>query len=283
MWRLSWSSWIAACIAFGAAAPEPPGRMVDVGGSKVHLYCSGEGSPTVFIAGAGFSFDWRLVQRGVEKFTRVCTYDAAGLAWSEQAPGGQACIDRVGELRKVIEQSGSMGGPVVMVGLSIGALFARLYAAEYPKDVAGLVLVDHAFLDPEPPAAAKSTDADPSRPVLIYQAPIVVTVEDTSRFENLPEEARALHRWAMGLNPAMPTVEAARECVTAVGDRKLGSLPLTVISTGNQDAGYLKLQQRLLGLSTASRQRMALDSVHAVEIDQPDVIVRSLREMITGR
>ncbi len=70
--------------AQGPSAPyPPPGKLIDVGGHRVHLYCIGDGSPTVMIVGAGFSFDWGLVQPEAAKFTRVCTYDPSGWAWSE--------------------------------------------------------------------------------------------------------------------------------------------------------------------------------------------------------
>jgi len=67
-------------------APQPLGRLVDVGGYRVHVYCVGNGSPTVVITGAGYSFDWGLVQPEVAKFTRVCAYDHSGIAWSDPGP-----------------------------------------------------------------------------------------------------------------------------------------------------------------------------------------------------
>src|SRR6202012_6267727 len=69
------------------ARPAPLGRLVDVGGYRVHLYCTGQGSPTVMIVGAAFSVDWQLVQPEVAKFTRVCTFDPSGTAWSDPFRG----------------------------------------------------------------------------------------------------------------------------------------------------------------------------------------------------
>ena len=270
---------LVAAAAF-AQAPRPLGELIDVGGYRVHLYCTGQGSPTVMITGAGFSFDWGLVQPHVAKFTRVCTYDVSGTAWSEPGPAS-TCTARVQEIHTLLEKA-NVHGPFVLAGLSIGALVARLYAHEYPKDVAGMVIIDHAFLDPEParPKPQPNPRSDGvTPPVLILQTPIEPSVEDISHFEKLPEQDRKLHRWAMSLNPAMPTVEMARECAAQVG-LTLGSMPLAVVSTGNRDAAYLRLQQQLLGLSRKNTHRVADQSIHAVEIDQPDVVIAAIRDVV---
>src|SRR5882724_11182101 len=134
-----------ARLAISQTNPPPLGELIDIGGHRVHLYCTGQGSPTVFVTGAGFSFDWALVQPEVAKFTRVCTYDVSGTAWSEAGPA-LTCAARVNEVHTVLDHAG-VEGPYVLVGLSIGGLVARLYAGLYPGDVAGMVFVDHAFID----------------------------------------------------------------------------------------------------------------------------------------
>jgi pimeloyl-ACP methyl ester carboxylesterase len=123
-------------------APQPLGRMVDVGGYRVHLYCIGSGSPTVVITGAGYSFDWGLVQPEVAKFTRVCAYDHSGVAWSDPGPMDK-CSLRVGEIHSALKNA-NITGPYVLVGHSLGALVSRLYASKYEGEVAGMVIVDHA-------------------------------------------------------------------------------------------------------------------------------------------
>ena len=269
------------------ATPAPIGQLIDIGGYRVHVYCTGEGDPTVVIVGAGFSFDWALVQPEVAKLTRVCTYDVSGTAWSDSGPAS-TCSERVSEVHRMVDKAG-LRGPYVFVGLSIGALVARLYAQEYPNDLAGMVMVDHAFIDVGPdssaaPAALPSPGLD-SPPVLIYKTPILLTVEDISHFENLPERSRQLHRWAMSLNPAMPTVDAARDCLSELSrvnkdSRALGKMPIAVVSTGNEHPNYKKLQSELLALSSRSRQFIADRSVHAVEIDQPEVVIAAIGEVV---
>ncbi len=123
--------------------PAPLGKLVDVGGYRVHLYCTGTGSPTVVIVGAGFSFNWGLIQPEVAKFTQVCSYDHSGIGWSESGPK-DSCSLRVSEVHTALKTAG-IKGPSVLVGHSLGGLVARLYAGQYPDEVAGMVFVDHAL------------------------------------------------------------------------------------------------------------------------------------------
>ena len=279
---------IAALFALAATAQTPPplGKLIDVGGYRVHLYCTGEGSPTVMIAGAGFSFDWGLVQPEVAKFTRVCTYDVSGTAWSDPGPS-ETCQQRVTEIRKLL-QNASLEGPYVFVGFSFGALVTRHYVNQFPAEVSGMILVDHAFLHPvddQPSHGAISAPGLDRPPRLIHQEPIVFSVEETSAFNNLPEANRQMHRWAMSLHPALPTLEIAEKCFAAVDAEEqrpdpLGNLPLVVVSTANDSPNYPKLQAKLLKLSHNSKQMIAAKSFHSVEIDQPDVVVLAIRQVV---
>ncbi len=166
---------------------------------------------------------------------------------------------------------------------------ARLYASLYPSEVAGMVIVDHAFIDvggnPPPAIASPSFAGLDSPPVLIHQTPIILTVEDTSNFRKLPESIQKLHRWAESLRPVLPTVETADDCLAQLKgtDRvphPLGNTPLVVVSTGNDLPNYKKLQTELLVLSNRSRQLMAESSFHSVEIDQPEVVVDAIRQVL---
>jgi hypothetical protein len=123
-----------------AASPRAAGKMVDLDGHKLHVNCTGKGNPTVVIEnGLGdFSFDWNLVQTKVESFTRVCTYDRAGYAWSD--PGPKRTFAQLNlELHDALTKLGEHG-PFVLVGHSYGGPVARNFALTYPKDVAGLVI-----------------------------------------------------------------------------------------------------------------------------------------------
>jgi pimeloyl-ACP methyl ester carboxylesterase len=121
----------------------PPGKLVDIGGYRLHLHCTGKGNPTVvLIAGGGdFSFDWSLVQPNVSRFARVCSYDRAGLAWSDPGPTPRTMRQDAHELHTLLSAA-QIQAPYVLVGHSMGGLIARVYAAQYPNEVAGMVLVD---------------------------------------------------------------------------------------------------------------------------------------------
>jgi pimeloyl-ACP methyl ester carboxylesterase len=167
------------------------------------------------------------------------------------------------------------------VGFSLGGCVARLYAAEYPVGVAGMVIVDHAFLPDPPPGNDTSFAGLDTPPRLIEQTPIEVTTEDSSEFGNLPPRAQELHRWAMSLHPKLPAAEDAEDCLAQLKTaRPLGDLPLVVVSTGNDAPGYSRLQTQLLALSRRSSQMKAERSFHSVEIDQPWVIVAAIRQVV---
>lgn len=121
----------------------PPGKLVDIGGYRLHLNCTGKSGPTVvLISGAGdFSFDWSLVQPGVSGFTRVCSYDFAGFAWSDPGPIPRTMRQEVYELHTLLKAA-RIKGPYVLIGHSLGGLIARVYAESYPSEIAGMVLVD---------------------------------------------------------------------------------------------------------------------------------------------
>ncbi len=118
-------------------------RLVDIGGHKLHLVCVGAGSPTVvFEAGAGdSSTTWAQVQVGMPPTIKSCAYDRAGSGSSEKGPTPRTMKQEIYELHALLD-SADIPGPYVLVGHSYGGLLVRLYAAAYPEEVPGLVLVD---------------------------------------------------------------------------------------------------------------------------------------------
>ena len=147
---LAWSA--APANAGGRASSEivplgeyaHPHQLVDVDhGRRLNVFCMGSGSPTVILeAGGGDdSAGFRTVEPGIAATTRTCAYDRAGVGFSDPAPWPSTAVNTVADLHRLV-QAISPGQPVVLVGHSNGGLYAPLYAATYPKDVAGMVLID---------------------------------------------------------------------------------------------------------------------------------------------
>ena len=120
-----------------------PGRLVDVGGHQLHLHCEGRGTPIVVLEApaTAMSSAWAWVQADVAKVTRVCSYDRAGLGWSEagDAPFTPEAVPT--ELNTLLHRADERG-PYVLTGAELGAAYASLYASRYPGDTVALVLVD---------------------------------------------------------------------------------------------------------------------------------------------
>lgn len=252
--------------ASGAQAPEPPGSLVDVGGYRLHLDCAGRGRPAVvLIAGAGdFSFDWGLVQPGVSRFARVCSYDRAGLAWSDLGPTPRTMRQEAHELRTLLARAG-VAPPYVLVGHSVGGLIARVYASQYPREVAAMVLVESTTEDTTlnyRGTIVRVRDSAKDRPVpgvqtLASSPPRPPTEEDIKQaemnrqvfgppkvappFDRLPPRARALRLWALS-NPKLSAAaddfwpEELRDlhAERARVKHTLGGLPLVVL-VGTRD------------------------------------------------
>jgi pimeloyl-ACP methyl ester carboxylesterase len=253
------------------AAFPPPGRLVDVGGYKLHLHCTGEaaaGQPTVILEtlAGGISAYWGWVQPEIAKTTRVCSYDRAGRAWSEPASGPLSLAQTVADLHTLLV-SARVEGPYVLVGHSIGGIYMREFAETYPAEVVGMVLVDAAHPDqferhPELLAANKSFLAlSASFPWLAHIgiARIYFASGGTLDMGDLPPVELAVAK-AVWSSPAYfasqraegMAVEAIYADARRLGD--LGDLPLAVVSAGSgQPPFWASLQAELATLSTNSR------------------------------
>jgi pimeloyl-ACP methyl ester carboxylesterase len=287
--------------------PPPLGKLVDVGGYRVHLYCIGAGSPTVVILGAGYSFDWGLVQPQIAASTQICAYDHSGSAWSDEGPK-DSCALRVQEVHAALK-NGGIAGPYVLVGHSLGGVIARLYAAQYPDEVAGVVFVDHAFamINRRPSSGAPATAATtpPPMPPPPPSAPagkICNTgMTDDPNFSRLPARDIELHRlWALraqGNPSSLGDLDMLLDCIAeadaSIKDQThpLGDKPLVDVTAGNlppvppamaekQASRYAELQTKLLSLSSNSKQLTAESSGHFIIIDRPDVVINAIEQVV---
>jgi pimeloyl-ACP methyl ester carboxylesterase len=130
------------------------GRAVDIGGRSLNISCAGSDSPAVILesGGGGYGgYGWRKVQAEVAKFTTVCWYDRAGEGWSDPAPTARSSATIVHDLQELLHRA-PVAGPYVLVGHSIGGEYVRIFTAQFPSEVAGVVLVDSSHPDQREPA-----------------------------------------------------------------------------------------------------------------------------------
>jgi pimeloyl-ACP methyl ester carboxylesterase len=289
----------------------PIGQMVDIGGYRLHMHVEGQGSPTVvFDAGAGGTgLTWELVRPAIAKVTRVVVYDRAGLGWSDPSPRPRKADIMAEELHTLLINAKILG-PYILVGHSLGGPVARQFAAKYPGEVAGLVMVDSAH--------EQQMKRFPERLVkmvvsmmgmftvlklinklgLLALNPKMIPVGDQGK---LPAPALELTRAAIASsNSHLEAMIAETESVNAAATqpvKSLGNLPLTVISHGQLDANavpaslgpeireeyeriWQQLQAEITDLSTRGSRLVAERSGHNIIFDQPEIIIKSVLEMI---
>ena len=142
---MGWAGLLVACAMSALAHPlgNPPGKMIDVHGTRMHLYCKGHGTPTVLLEAGlgGASLEWLPVMSQVARFTAVCVYDRAGYGWSDMGSYPRTSSQAVDELYGLLTNAGQRG-PFILAGHSFGGYNAQLFARRYAFLTAGLVLVD---------------------------------------------------------------------------------------------------------------------------------------------
>ena len=276
-------------------SPAPLGKLIDVGGYRVHLYCIGAGSPAVVIVGAGYSFDWGLVQPEVAKITQVCSYDHSGIGWSDSGPN-DSCSLRVSEIHAALKNA-EIKGPYVLVGHSLGGLVARVYTGRYPNEVTGMVFVDHAFSLIRGTIVAQAgkappPSATPAAPMLLNSGGgRAIGLEGDPNFSKLPSRDRELHLWAIAQTRDQAALqhnhEVSMECtgqadaIAKEHPQPLGDNPLVDVSTDMmRSPEYTKLQTDLLSLSRNSKEVIAEKSGHFVIIDRPDVVIDAITQVV---
>lgn len=144
-WALAGGVAAEAAVSWWRSRAQPnPGRLIDIGGRRLHLRVEGDGPGPTIVFEAGFggsSVLWSLVQRDVAKLARTCSYDRAGYGFSDFGPLPRSGAQLAAELHLALEHAG-LPPPYILVAHSYGGLISRLFAWRHPRDVAGLVLVD---------------------------------------------------------------------------------------------------------------------------------------------
>ena len=296
----------------------PPGVLVDVGGHRLHVNCRGSGGPVVLLESgiAASSLSWTLVQPEIAKFTRVCAYDRAGLAWSDAASCPRSFEQIVDELETVLART-APGERYVLVGHSFGSFVVRAYAARHPRSVAGLVLVD-------PPTEWLTMTRQRARLLrggrqlsrlgsLLAHIGVVRTClalltggapAAPRRFVRVfgPLAARTLERLVGEVRKLPPDVHpivqahwCQPKCFSAMAEHlgvleregtSMGAftprpeIPVVVISSGDQPAEQIAAHRMLAERSDAGRHLIAARSAHWVQFDEPELIVALVRELV---
>lgn len=283
----------AAASPGAYAIPRAPGRLVDVGGGRqLHILCKGRKSGPTVIFEAGLSqytahSTYGTAQDAIAPFARVCTYDRAGLGWSDPAPANWTQAGMVADLHTLLAAAHEMR-PYVIVGHSLGGLLARTYVHTYPHDVAGLVLLDatsdedFAELATADAAIVPKLDAaiaasKPGVPVVtlpIGTAPEMQMAFTPKILRGVRTEFKALERLPASMK-------------RPGGFGKLGELPLIVVRRGKtaqppsaDDLHHQQVQERLAKLSTDSILIVAKDSGHNIALDQPNLVADAVQRML---
>jgi pimeloyl-ACP methyl ester carboxylesterase len=275
-----------------------PGKLYDVGGYSMHLYCTGTGSPTVLLSsGLGDDFTaWARVQPVLAGLTRVCSYDRAGFGWSESRPGLQDANAISSQLHQLVQAAG-IQRPFVLVGHSISGIYLRYYAAHYPGDLAGLVFIDGAtpLQDSRIPKALLEIQQDQRRE-MPWQKLLMTLGWYRLRGDctSVPPGFEAYTAWIRAdscVPSQIDAIERELDAEQASGQETIragpfGNLPILILS---RDPGVLapnwpasvskanavawnQMQEEAKGLSTDSLRIIAKGSLHYIMDDRPDLV-----------
>jgi pimeloyl-ACP methyl ester carboxylesterase len=306
------SSFLACCLTATIAAqpelPPAPGKLFDVdNGRRLHLLCTGQGSPTVVLeAGASaFAIDWTIVQNELQKSHRVCSYDRAGMGWSDSLPADAIPAERDTHDLHALLTAAKESAPFVLVGASHGGLLIRRYLAQYPGEVTGLVFVDpatedrlfsmvrgKAFLIAEM-TPDQIREGGPPSTVRVPRRP----VQQGAPFDKLPPELYqqrlAADERLVAAQPSTLTPEAifrlrdAERIVLAdlLASRKAGApfgdRPTVVLSRGDErNKEREDVHKALANLSTNSRHTVVVGSGHEIHLFQPRAVVTAVNDVM---
>jgi pimeloyl-ACP methyl ester carboxylesterase len=275
-----------------------PGRLVDVGGYKMHIYCTGHGSPAVILdSGLGDSFiSWQNVQPQIASFVRVCSYDRAGMGYSEASPRPRTSVVFAEELHQLLHNAG-IAPPYILVGHSMAAYNIRLYASLFKSDVAGIVLVDGCHPDQ---LNRFSRALDAMNPGWIRQGKFLefTTPIGIPRLLGYCGNSAALRAAECTFNDGRENAaerETFRESAALAKNAQLSNdLPLIVISHDpdlrdeslpvnvdrDTNTAWEQMQEELSNLSVSGTRIVAKRSGHYIQNDRPDVVIRAVHEMV---
>ena len=274
------------------------GQLVDVGGRKMHIDCTGDGSPTVILdSGLGDSYlSWSKVQPQIAKITHVCSYDRAGLGFSESSPEPRTSKVIAEQLHSLL-QAAKIPPPYVIVGHSMGGYDVRIYTSMYRHEIVGMVLVDASHPDQENrfPPGLKDLEGSWNREMqfiastMPFGIPRLLGLCESDPVTRAADCNGHSAREQLAEMKAFP--ESARQ---AAATGSLDDLPLAVLSHDPDkpsselppdlakptNAAWERMQVELAHLSTHGTQTIAKNSAHYIQIDRPDVVVDAIGNIV---
>lgn len=277
----------------------PPGRLVAMGGYRMHIHCVGQGGPTVVLEHgfAGATVNWHGVLPALAEASRVCVYDRAGLGWSEPSPHPRTPRTMAAELHTLLERAGERG-PYVLVGASLGAKYVRAFALDFPGEVAGLVFADarNEYFDALASNSYRATERRMIPALGLIQrlagrvgmARLLPVREPAVPHQLAASEQRARNV----LGTRLHAVEAAQaEYIGQFADNEalaaasLGDLPMVVLAAGKGGMayeGWAEAQERLAAQSTQGRLVVLADANHDIPSSDPEAFIAAIAEVVAA-
>jgi pimeloyl-ACP methyl ester carboxylesterase len=294
----------------GAAEFPAPGILVDIGGRRIHLDCRGAGAPiVVFESGLDLygSLSWSAVQDSVARITRACSYDRAGIMWSDRSGEARNGVAIASDLHEALKVAGEQG-PYVMVGHSLGGPYVMTFAKQFGADVAGIVFVDASHPDQQrrmKEAVGRPIEESMAAPKLaaaLAWTGLPRVVAQSIGHAKAPSRANAamsahlpLSLRAM-LNEQAAIDETFREAGTL---RSLGNRPLIVLTaaapiaagdlarvglTSEQSqrlqAVWFDLHRDEASWSSRGREIRLEDAHHYIQFERPDAVIDAIGEVV---
>ena len=272
------------------------GQLVDVGPYRLHLECLGSGGPTVILepGGGGSAASMGLITPAVARDSRACVYDRAGRGWSDPAESPPDGAQIASDLHSLLNPA-HVPGPYVLAGHSFGGLYVRTYAAKYPDEVAGLVLVDSTAADDTPVSAPTAG----SYSMLKHVSSLIATtsrvgvgrVLANSDFSTLPpkdrDDARATAATGKEMGGFLDEFGVANRSEAEAGTlRSLDAKPLTVLTASRQNSkGWMGSQNKMAELSTNSLHRVEPGAQHASFVNDPvhaAAVTRAIHDVVVS-
>lgn len=275
-----------------AATIGMPGHLYDLGTHQLHMFCVGDGTPTVIIDSGlgGFSLEWQDIQQILSRDVQVCTYDRAGYGWSEIGPGPRTTEQITKELHQLLDVA-DVKGPYILVGHSFGGYNIRYYASTYPQEVVGLVLVDASHPDQfqRLPKRKVHKRINKHRGFTVR---ISMPVIPANYPENRKHQAFRLMASFKALRTKDQEWENFRLSAQQVNDHDyLPDIPLAVVTRGKRvwphnqfgDASELawkEMQDELCLLTSHSEHYIAKKSGHLVHLDEPELVLKAINRTL---